>query len=233
MKANELKVAFALERDASGLPAGHRTERRGGRSREQRGDPWRRHPGRRLEMYRDKLAERRQPEDAAIDRRGHEPPTGSAVRSAHAANPHLRDAGARSRGGCVGADGRQDHRDHQRPRRQTDQGATVRATNEAVNARITSTTDDKGRFAMIGVRTGRWVIVAEAPNFLALQGTSDVSSSMMPVLALTLQRDPGPMPGALSKSITDDSRLRKRCATPVAMTTRFRRTSRSSRRIRG
>jgi tetratricopeptide (TPR) repeat protein len=77
-------------------------------------------------------------------------------------------------------------------------GATVRATNPAV------TTDDKGRFAMIGVRSGRWVIVAEAPNFLALQGTSDVSSSVMPVLALTLQRDPGPMPGALSKSITDE-----------------------------
>jgi len=83
-------------------------------------------------------------------------------------------------------------------------GATVRATNQAVNARITSTTDDKGRFAMIGVRSGRWVIVAEAPNFLPLQGTSDVSSSVMPVLALTLQRDPGPMPGALSKTITDE-----------------------------
>jgi tetratricopeptide (TPR) repeat protein len=83
-------------------------------------------------------------------------------------------------------------------------GATVRATNEAVNARITSTTDDKGRFAMIGVRSGRWIVVAEAPNFLPLQGTSDVSSSVMPVLALTLQRDPGPMPGALSKTITDD-----------------------------
>src|SRR6185369_16994805 len=83
-------------------------------------------------------------------------------------------------------------------------GATVRATNEAVNARITSTTDDKGRFAMIGVRSGRWVIVTEAPNFLPLQGTADVSSSNMPVLALTLQRDPGPMPGALSKTIADE-----------------------------
>jgi len=83
-------------------------------------------------------------------------------------------------------------------------GATVRATNQAVNARITSTTDDKGRFAMIGVRSGRWVIVTEAPNFLPLQGTTDVSSSNMPVLALTLQRDPGPMPGALSKTITDE-----------------------------
>ncbi len=83
-------------------------------------------------------------------------------------------------------------------------GATVRATNDAVNARITSTTDDKGRFAMIGVRTGRWAIVAEAPNFLPLKGASDVSSSNMPVLALTLQRDPGPMPGALSKTIGED-----------------------------
>jgi tetratricopeptide (TPR) repeat protein len=83
-------------------------------------------------------------------------------------------------------------------------GATVRATNDAVNARITSTTDDKGRFAMIGVRTGRWVIVTEAPNFLPLQGTADVSSGNTPVLVLTLQRDPGPMPGALSKTITED-----------------------------
>src|SRR6185295_7891630 len=83
-------------------------------------------------------------------------------------------------------------------------GATVRATNEAVNARITSTTDDKGRFAMIGVRTGRWAIVAEAPNFLPLQGSADVSSSNLPVLALTLQRDPGPMPGALAKTIGED-----------------------------
>src|SRR5438093_754486 len=83
-------------------------------------------------------------------------------------------------------------------------GATVRATNDAVNARITSTTDDKGRFAMIGVRTGRWVIVAEAPNFIPLQGSADVSSSNLPVLALTLQRDPGPMPGALVKSIGED-----------------------------
>jgi tetratricopeptide (TPR) repeat protein len=83
-------------------------------------------------------------------------------------------------------------------------GATVRATNDAVNARITSTTDDKGRFAMIGVRTGRWSIVAEAPNFLRLEGTSDVSSSNLPVLQLTLQRDPGPMPGALVKNIHED-----------------------------
>jgi tetratricopeptide (TPR) repeat protein len=83
-------------------------------------------------------------------------------------------------------------------------GATVRATNDAVNAQITSTTDDKGRFTMIGVRTGRWAIVAEAPNFLPLPGSADVSSGNTPVLLLTLLRDPGPMPGALSKTISED-----------------------------
>src|SRR5678815_137510 len=83
-------------------------------------------------------------------------------------------------------------------------GATVRATNDAVNAKITSTTDDKGRFAMIGVRTGRWMLVVEAPNFYPLQGSADVSSSNMPFLPLTLQRDTGPRPGALAKTIGDD-----------------------------
>ena len=83
-------------------------------------------------------------------------------------------------------------------------GATVRATNEAVNMRMTSTTDDKGRFAMIGVRSGNWVIVAEAPDFVPIQGSAAVSASNTPVLALTLQRDPGPMPGALGKTIGED-----------------------------
>jgi hypothetical protein len=80
-------------------------------------------------------------------------------------------------------------------------GAIVRATNDVVAATITSTTDDKGRFAMIGVRTGTWKIVAEAPNFIPLEGQAAVSASVSPALALVLQRDPGPMPGALSKTI--------------------------------
>src|SRR5258708_32585217 len=69
-------------------------------------------------------------------------------------------------------------------------GATVRATNDAVNAHITPTTDDKGRFAMIGVRSGRWGIAAEAPNFLPVQGPPDVTSTNRPVLHLTRQLAP-------------------------------------------
>lgn len=83
-------------------------------------------------------------------------------------------------------------------------GATVRATNDVAAAKVTSATDDKGRFAMIGLRSGTWRIVAEAPSFLPLEGQAAVSGSVNPVLALVLQRDPGPMPGALSKSIGDD-----------------------------
>jgi tetratricopeptide (TPR) repeat protein len=83
-------------------------------------------------------------------------------------------------------------------------GAVVRAINDVVAARVTSTTDDKGRFAMIGLRTGTWKIVVEAPDYLPLNGQADVSSAVSPTLSLTLQRDPGPMPGALSKSIGED-----------------------------
>jgi len=83
-------------------------------------------------------------------------------------------------------------------------GATVRATNDAVAATITSTTDDKGRFAMIGVRSGTWQFVVEAPNFTPIKGEAAVTASVSPVLVLTLQRDPGPMPGALSKTIGED-----------------------------
>ena len=83
-------------------------------------------------------------------------------------------------------------------------GATVRASSDIAAARITSTTDDKGRFAMIGLRSGPWKIVVEAPNFLPLDGQANVSAGVSPVLALVLLRDPGPMPGALAKSIGDD-----------------------------
>ena len=83
-------------------------------------------------------------------------------------------------------------------------GAIVRASNDVVAATITSSTDDKGRFAMIGLRTGAWRLEVEAPGYVPLQQQADVSSGVAPYLTLVLQRDPGPMPGALSKAIADD-----------------------------
>src|SRR5579862_6142380 len=49
---------------------------------------------------------------------------------------------------------------------QTIKGATVRGQNpDATPGAFTTTTDDKGRFAVIGLRTGQWTIVVEAPGF--------------------------------------------------------------------
>jgi len=83
-------------------------------------------------------------------------------------------------------------------------GAIIRAINDDVGMTMTSTTDDKGRFAMIGVRSGQWRMEVEAPNFLPMRGQANVSASSMPVLQLALQRDPGPPPGSLSKTIGED-----------------------------
>ena len=83
-------------------------------------------------------------------------------------------------------------------------GAIIRAINNDVGMTMTSTTDDKGRFAMIGVRSGVWIMEVEAPSFLPMRGQSQVSASNTPALLLTLQRDPGPPPGSLSKTIAED-----------------------------
>ena len=43
-------------------------------------------------------------------------------------------------------------------------GATVTAENQNVGQSFTATTDDKGRFNMIGLRTGEWRFIAQAPG---------------------------------------------------------------------
>jgi hypothetical protein len=81
-------------------------------------------------------------------------------------------------------------------------GATVRATNrDARPAQITSTTDDKGRWAMIGLRTGTWTFNVEAPGFVAVEAPAPVRVAATPPMAFTLARDPGPIPGALDKNV--------------------------------
>jgi hypothetical protein len=50
-------------------------------------------------------------------------------------------------------------------------GATVIAENpEATPGSFTATTDDKGRFAMLGLKGGRWILTAQAPGFSAQTG---------------------------------------------------------------
>jgi hypothetical protein len=81
-------------------------------------------------------------------------------------------------------------------------GATVRATNrDARPSQITSTTDDKGRWAMIGLRTGTWTFNVEAPGFVSVEAPAGVRVATTPPMAFTLARDPGPIPGALDKNV--------------------------------
>jgi tetratricopeptide (TPR) repeat protein len=81
-------------------------------------------------------------------------------------------------------------------------GATVKATNkEAYPSQITSSTDDKGRWAMIGLKTGTWTFVAEAPGFATQQAQWPVRVAGTPPMHFVLARDLGPIPNALTKNI--------------------------------
>lgn len=81
-------------------------------------------------------------------------------------------------------------------------GATVKATNkDAYPSQITSSTDDKGRWAMIGLRTGTWTFVAEAPGFTTQQAQWPVRVAGTQPMHFVLARDLGPIPNALTKNI--------------------------------
>jgi tetratricopeptide (TPR) repeat protein len=80
--------------------------------------------------------------------------------------------------------------------------ATVRADNPSgYPSQVTSTTDDKGRWAMIGLSSGEWRFTVEAPGFVAQSGSITVRAAGAPPLGFVLPRDPGPIPGALDRNI--------------------------------
>src|SRR5438093_347654 len=85
-------------------------------------------------------------------------------------------------------------------------GATIKALNSTVTpGQFTATTDDKGRFAMIGLRSGVWKFVAEAPGYQPLEGNAPVRqlSSGNPPLEFTLRRAVVGPP-SLAKDIQSD-----------------------------
>jgi len=80
--------------------------------------------------------------------------------------------------------------------------AIVRADNPvAYPPKVTSTSDDKGRWAMIGLASGEWRFSIEAPGYIATSNSVMVRSAGTPPITVTLLRDPGPIPGALEKNI--------------------------------
>lgn len=83
------------------------------------------------------------------------------------------------------------------------QGAIIRAIHpDAIPRERASATDERGRFALIGLRIGpNWRFIAEAPGFYPEEGTAQVRSQIGAPMVFTLRRDPGPIPGALVKDI--------------------------------
>ena len=83
-------------------------------------------------------------------------------------------------------------------------GAIVRATNpQGHPSQITSTTDNKGRWAMIGLTSGPWHFEIEAPGYFLVASDVTVRVAGTPPMTVTLTRDPGPIPGALDKKIDE------------------------------
>jgi hypothetical protein len=81
-------------------------------------------------------------------------------------------------------------------------GATVRAMNkDAYPPQIASSTDDKGRWAMIGLRTGTWTFVVEAPGYAKQEAQWPVRVAGTVPMHFVLARELGPIPGALTKNI--------------------------------
>ena len=81
-------------------------------------------------------------------------------------------------------------------------GATVRASHpDTGTGEITSTTDAKGRFALVGMRVSpRWHFLAEAPGFLPVESIARVRAGLHQLI-FTLLPDLSPPPGTLDRFI--------------------------------
>jgi tetratricopeptide (TPR) repeat protein len=77
-------------------------------------------------------------------------------------------------------------------------GATVTAENPNASPNsFTATTDDKGRFSIIGLKTGPWTFTAQAPSFAPESGRLQVATigAPNPPLTFTLKKGGGPAAG--------------------------------------
>jgi Flp pilus assembly protein TadD len=86
-------------------------------------------------------------------------------------------------------------------------GATITAENPSASpSSFTATTDDKGRFSIIGLRSGQWTFTAQAPGFAPEAGKMNVQTigSPNPPLTFTLRKGGGPAAGALGGAAAKD-----------------------------
>lgn len=85
-------------------------------------------------------------------------------------------------------------------------GATVTAENDASGTSLTASTDDKGRFTMIGLRSGLWSFVAQAPGHRTNGARMPVraAANANPPMLLTLDRNGPGIGGALERITAKD-----------------------------
>jgi Tfp pilus assembly protein PilF len=77
-------------------------------------------------------------------------------------------------------------------------GATIQAENPSASpSSFTATTDDKGRFSIIGLRSGQWTITAQAPGFAPESGKMEVKTigTPNPPVTFTLKKGGGAAAG--------------------------------------
>jgi predicted Zn-dependent protease len=85
-------------------------------------------------------------------------------------------------------------------------GATVTAENPSASpSSFTATTDDKGRFSIIGLRSGQWKFTAQAPGFGPESGNLQVQTigSPNPPLTFTLKKGGAPAGGLAGVNAKD------------------------------
>jgi len=86
-------------------------------------------------------------------------------------------------------------------------GAVITATNlGGRRPEITSATDNKGRFAMIGLISGPWAFRAEAPGFMPRDGRAVVRATVTgnASLEFVLPRAAVPVPATLTRQVNAD-----------------------------
>lgn len=80
-------------------------------------------------------------------------------------------------------------------------GATIRAIHPDMSRQVISTSDSKGRWAMLGLRVGTYTFVVDAPGFIPMQRAALVRTTTGTPLIVTLTREPGTTTGALPSNI--------------------------------
>jgi predicted Zn-dependent protease len=100
-------------------------------------------------------------------------------------------------------------------------GATITADNSNIGQTLTATTDDKGRFQLIGLRSGNWRFIAQSPGFEPEVGTMPIRmGAPNPPITFILKRGGPAAYGALGGITNKD--LQRALAEADALMTQSR-----------